>query len=308
MKLWNCGNVKKWKYGNAGWVLKSLGICILAYLHTSTIAYCVSAEAAHDIVIYGSSPAAISAAVQAKRMGASAVIVSPETRIGGLTTGGLGQTDIGNKKAFGGIALEFYRDVTKWYADPAHWTREKSGDYFPDGQCAGTKNGGSMWTFEPSAALAILEGWEKRDKLDIRRGEWLDREKGVEKKDGRIVSIKTLSGNVYRGKVFIDATYEGDLMAAGGVSYTVGREANSVYGETISGVQFREAKHHQLKWYVSPYVVEGKPESGLLPGIEPYNPDEKDGAAVQDVPYAALRARLLSDGQVMELNSQEKQK
>ena len=73
-----------------------------------------------DIVIYGSSPAAISAAVQAKRMDKTAVVVSPETRIGGLTTGGLGQTDIGNKKAFGGIALEFYKDVAKWYADPAH--------------------------------------------------------------------------------------------------------------------------------------------------------------------------------------------
>ena len=255
----------------------------------------VMLEDAHDIVIYGSSSAAISAAVQAKRMGKSVVIVSPETRIGGLTTGGLGMTDIGNKAAFGGIALEFYRDVAKWYADPAHWTRQTSGDYFPDGQCAGTKNGGSMWTFEPSAALAILEGWEKRDKLDIRRGEWLDRTNGVEKKDGRILSIKTLSGNVYRGKVFIDATYEGDLMAAAGVSYTVGREANSVYGETISGVQFREAKYHQLKWYVSPYVVEGKPESGLLPGIEPYNPNEKDGDGDKRVQAYNFRMCLTDD-------------
>ncbi len=240
-------------------------------------AFADCAEISRDIVIYGSGPAAISAAVSAKRMGKSAVVVSPETRIGGLTTSGLGQTDIGNKAAFGGIALEFYRDVAKWYSEEAHWTRQKAEGYFPDGQCAGTKDGGSMWTFEPSAALAILEGWEKRDNLDIRRGEWLDREKGVAKKDGRIVSIKTLSGNVYRGKMFVDATYEGDLMAAAGVKYIVGREANSVYGETISGVQLREARYHQLKLGVSPYVVEGKSESGLLPGIEPYNPDEKDG-------------------------------
>ena len=82
-----------------------------------------------DIVVYGSTPAAISAAVQAKRMGLSCVVVSPETRIGGLTTGGLGQTDIGNKSAFGGIALEFYRDVAKWYADEAHWTRQKASEF-----------------------------------------------------------------------------------------------------------------------------------------------------------------------------------
>ena len=270
----------------------SIGIGIACLLVTSS-AYC--AETTRDLVIYGSSPAALSAAVQAKRMGRSAVIVCPETRIGGLTTGGLGMTDIGNKAAFGGIALEFYHDVAVWYSDPAHWTRQKFGTYRSGGQCAGTQSSESMWTFEPSAALAILEGWEKRDGLDIRRGEWLDREKGVAKENGRIVSIKTLSGNVYRGKVFIDATYEGDLMAAAGVSYTVGREANSVYGETISGIQRREARAHQLKWYVSPYVVEGKPESGLLPGIEPYNPDEKDGDGDKRVQAYNFRMCLTDD-------------
>ena len=272
-------------------------ICKSFIMFAATVAAiaATSAETTHDIVIYGSSPAAISAAVQAKRMGKSAVIVSPETRIGGLTTGGLGQTDIGNKKAFGGIALEFYRDVAKWYADAAHWTRQTPAEYKPDGQCSGTKGAESMWTFEPSAALAILEGWEKRDGLDIRRGEWLDRAKGVVKRGGRIVSIKTLSGNVYRGKVFIDATYEGDLMAAAGVSYAVGREANSVYGETISGIQFREAKSHQLQRYVSPYVVEGKPESGLLPGIEPRNPNEKDGDGDKRVQAYNFRMCLTDD-------------
>ena len=285
-------NMKMWKYPVPdpipNWRLATLVLATLAIFSHSSFA-------AHDIVIYGSSPAAISAAVQAKRMGRSAVIVSPETRIGGLTTGGLGQTDIGNKSAFGGIALEFYRDVAKWYADPAHWTRQTSQEYKPEGQTAGTKGKDSMWTFEPSAALAILEGWEKRDGLDIRRNEWLDRAKGVEKRGGRIVSIKTLSGNVYRGKVFIDATYEGDLMAAAGVSYTVGREANSVYGETISGIEFREARSHQLKWYVSPYVVEGKPESGLLPGIEPRNPDEKDGDGDKRVQAYNFRMCLTYD-------------
>ena len=269
-------------------------LAILATLAIRATFTCC-AETQSDIVIYGSSSAAISAAVQAKRMGKSAVIVSPETRIGGLTTGGLGATDIGNKNAFGGIALEFYGDVAKWYADPSHWTHQSRDEYKPGGQNKGTMGADSMWTFEPSAALAILEGWEKRDGLDIRRNEWLDRENGVEKQDGRIVSIKTLSGNVYRGKVFIDATYEGDLMAAAGVGYAVGREANSVYGETISGVQFREAKFHQLKWHVSAYVEEGKPESGLLPGVEPRNPDEKDGDGDKRVQAYNFRMCLTDD-------------
>ena len=199
------------------------------------------AEENFDIVIYGSSPAAISAAVQAKRMGKTAVIVSPETRIGGLTTGGLGSTDIGNKAAFGGIALEFYKDVAKWYSDPDRLVVQFPDEAKRKAVAEGIARDGSKWTFEPSAALAILEGWEKRYGLDIRRGEWLDRKSGVVKKDGKIVSMKTLKGNVYSGKMFIDATYEGDLMAAAGVSYTVGREPNSLYRETISGVQRREA-------------------------------------------------------------------
>lgn len=236
-------------------------------------------DKSYDLVIYGSSPAALSAAVQAKRMGKSVVIVSPETRIGGLTTGGLGQTDIGNKSAFGGLAVEFYRDIAKHYLDAKSWIHERPETYFPDGQCAGTRDAGTMWTFEPSAALKVLEGWESRDGLDIRRGERLDREKGVERRDGKIVSITTLSGKTFHGKVFVDATYEGDLMAAAGVSYTVGRESNSVYGETINGnaPDAMGSKHHNFHDGVSPYVKEGDPSSGLLPGIEPYDPSAKPG-------------------------------
>ena len=242
----------------------------------------VAEEISADVVVYGSSPAAISAAVQAKRMGRSVVVVSPETRIGGLTTGGLGQTDIGNKAAFGGIALEFYRAVADYYRDGANWKWQKRNDYLPDGQCAGSKGEDSMWTFEPSAALKILEGWEKRDGLDIRRGEYLDRGKGKVEVEGeggqrRIRSFRTLSGRTYRGKVFVDATYEGDLMAAAGVSYTVGREANSVYGETLNGRQERRAVYHQFVKGVDPYVKPGDPKSGLLPNVEPYDPNAKDG-------------------------------
>lgn len=231
-----------------------------------------------DVVIYGSSPAAFSAAVSAKNAGRSVVIVSPETRVGGLTTGGLGQTDIGNKAAFGGLALRFYKDISDYYKDPANWKYEKRSDYMPDGQCAKSVGEDSMWTFEPSAALKVLEGWEKRHGLDIRRGEFLDRgEGGVEKRDGRIVAIRTLSGEVYRAKMFVDATYEGDLLAAAGCSYVVGREPNARYDETISGIERRYSKSHQFRPGVSGYVKPGDPASGLLPGLQP-DTDAPDGA------------------------------
>ena len=260
--------------------------CLNLGTHTETVC---------DIVIYGSSPAAIAAAVQAKRMGKSAVIVSPETRIGGLTTGGLGQTDIGNKAAFGGLALEFYKAVATHYVDGANWTRQKPESYFPDGQCAGSKGRESMWTFEPSAALEILEGWEKREGLNIRRGEWLDRENGVVKENGKIVAIKTLSGDIYRGKVFVDATYEGDLMAAAGVSYTIGREGNAVYGEALNGNQPARATHHQLNVGVDPYVVKGDPKSGLLFGVEPFDPNFKEGDGDKRVQAYCFRMCLTDD-------------
>ena len=238
-----------------------------------------------DIVIYGSTPAAISAAVQAKRMGKSAIVVSPEKRIGGLTTGGLGQTDIGNKEAFGGIAREFYRAVCDHYRKPESWKWQKQKDYMPKGATLSYEQGEAMWTFEPSVALKILEEWERDGALDIRRGEFLDRTplgsgkicRGVVLGNGRITAIRTLSGEEYRGRMFVDATYEGDLMAAAGCSYFVGREGNAVYGETSDGIQVAASVHHQFLPGVDPYVVKGDPSSGLLPNVEPYDPKERDG-------------------------------
>ena len=140
-------------------------------LATACVAAGVGAAITHDcdIVIYGSTPAALSAAVQAKRMGRSAVVVSPETRIGGLTTGGLGATDIGNKAAFGGLALQFYKDVATYYGNPDHLVVQFPNEKRRKATSVGILKGESKWTFEPSVALSILEGWEKRDGLDIRQ-------------------------------------------------------------------------------------------------------------------------------------------
>ena len=245
-----------------------------------------------DVVIYGSSPAAFSAAISAQKLGKTAVIVCPERRIGGLTTGGLGQTDIGNKGAFGGLALQFYRDIAAYYRDDDHWTYQTRDEYRPDGQCASSHNADSMWTFEPHAALEVLESWVDKHDLDVRRGEFLDRGKGgVLVRNGRIIGFRTLSGNVYRGKMFVDATYEGDLMAAAGVTYFVGREANSVYGETVSGIVRERTIHHQFEEGVDPYVVKGDPSSGLLPYLEPDCP-EPDGSGDKRVQAYCFRMCL----------------
>ena len=253
-----------------------------------------------DLVIYGSSPAAITAAIQAKRMGKTAIVVSPETRIGGLTTGGLGETDIGNKEAFGGLARDFYKAVHDHYADPASWTRQKPEDYEHRGHRFDPKEADTMWTFEPSVALKILEGWERRDGLVIHRGKRLDRSMGKVKVRGegeqrRIVSFVTEDGTVYAGKMFVDATYEGDLMAAAGCSYFVGREANAVYGETSNGIQSAAATQHQLPPGIDPYVVRGDPKSGLLPNVEPYDPNEKDGDGDCRVQAYNIRMCLTDD-------------
>ena len=128
-----------------------------------------------------------------------------------------------------------------------------------------------MWIFEPHVAEAAFEAIVEEAKIPVIRDQWLDRENGVKMKDGRIVSITTLDGKTYRGRMFIDATYEGDLMACADVTYSVGREANDVYGETLNGVQ-PGRKYHQFDRKVSPYVVPDDPSSGLVPRVHAGGP------------------------------------
>ncbi|TWT38666.1 FAD-dependent oxidoreductase [Blastopirellula retiformator] len=231
-------------------------------LATCLTARLSAAEPSHDVVIYGGTSAAIAAAVQAKRMGKSVIVVSPDKHLGGLTSGGLGWTDSGNKAAIGGISREFYQRVKKHYDQPSAWRQQK-----PEQYSRYRKDDDSMWVFEPHVAEQIFEDLVEEYKIPVVRDAWLDRENGVEMKDGKIVSIKTLDGKTYAGKIFMDTTYEGDLMAATGVSYFVGREANEVYDETMDGVQTARARSHQFDYPVDPYVVKGDPSSGLLPKI-----------------------------------------
>ena len=235
------------------------------------------AQAKYDIVIYGGTSAAVTAAVQADAMGKSVVIVSPDKHLGGLSSGGLGFTDSGNKTVIGGLSREFYHRVWKHYDEPAAWTWQKKSEYGNKGQ--GTpaidQQQRTMWIFEPSVAEKVFDEWVAEKQIPVVRDAWLDREKGVKLIDGRIQSITTLDGKTYAGHMFIDATYEGDLMAAAGVSYHVGREANRVYDEQWNGIQVGVLHHgHWFKKPIDPYVVPGDPSSGLLPRISPDPPGD----------------------------------
>jgi hypothetical protein len=199
-------------------------------------------------VVYGGTSGGVVAAVKAARMGRSVVLIEPGRHLGGLSSGGLGATDIGNKQAIGGVSREFYRRLGRAYDQD------------------------EAWKFEPHVAEEVFDELIRAANVPVAFGERLDLADGVEKRGTRIVAIRTESGRTFRGRMFIDATYEGDLMAKAGVSYHVGREANAVYGETLNGVQTRKATHHQFIKPVDPHVVPGDPASGLLPGVHAGGP------------------------------------
>lgn len=238
-------------------------------------------DATADVVIYGGTSAGVSAAIQTARLGKSVLLIEPTNRLGGLTTGGLGQTDIGNKQVIGGISREFYQNIKKYYQDSTNWAWQKISEYKDGGQTRTDVHEDAMWTFEPSAALKVFNQMIKNLDIQIVFNQRLDRSKEVLKEKEVIKSISMESGKTFSGKMFIDATYEGDLMAAAGVSYTIGREPNSQYGESLNGVQANDtsltltgglsknAFNHNFVKGVDPYIVAGDPSSGLLPWINP---------------------------------------
>ena len=224
-----------------------------------------------DICVFGGTSAGIVAAIQAKKLGKSVILVEPGKYLGGLTTGGLGATDIGNKAAIGGLSREFYHRIARHYAQDGAWTIDQRADYFTrrgSGQSAASNldaADATMWTFEPKVARAVYDAWLKEANVPVWREQRL---KSVTKTGATITEIAMESGKVFRAKMFLDCTYEGDLMAKAGVSYHVGREANATYGETLNGIR-AETPKHQFTVAVDPYVKPGDPASGLLPFIQP---------------------------------------
>ncbi len=199
-----------------------------------------------DVCVYGGTSAGVIAACAAKKAGKSVLLIEPGQHLGGLSAGGLGATDIGNKFAITGLARDFYRRIGKHYGKL------------------------EQWTFEPHVAEDLFKQYIKEANVPVLMGHRLANAavtgkviKHITVENATAPAAKT--NRVIYAKQFIDCTYEGDLMAKAGVAYTVGREDNSQYGETWNGVQLLDK--HQFPDGVDPYVVPGKPESGLLYGV-----------------------------------------
>ena len=242
------------------------------------------AAESYDVVVYGGTSAGVIAAVQAKKMGKSVVIVGPDKHLGGLSSGGLGYTDSGDKSVIGGLSRNFYHRVWQYYQQPETWVHQKREDFGNKGQgtVAMDQAERTMWIFEPSIAEKVFEDYVKEFSIPVLRDEWLDRTKGVTMANGRITEIRMLSGKAFAGKMFIDATYEGDLMACAGVSYHVGREANAEFGEKHNGSQIGVLHHRHhfgfLKSDIDPYVIPGDPKSGVIARVTPIAPAPKGEA------------------------------
>ncbi|OAQ59983.1 FAD dependent oxidoreductase domain-containing protein [Pochonia chlamydosporia 170] len=225
----------------------------------------------YDVLIYGATPAGLAAAIQTKRMNKTVAIVTPSKHIGGLTVSGLGWTDSKDGNAIGGIAREFYHRVYQHYKSDAAWRKGTRADYIKK---QGTSQPGPtiddekqvQWTFEPHIAQMIFENWVKDLNIKVFRNETVDRSSGgVKMKDKQIVSFKTVSGHVYDASVFIDASYEGDLMAAAGIGYRIGRESEAEFKESLAGVRISPQDNYLG---MDPYIKKGKPSSGLIKGID----------------------------------------
>ncbi len=234
----------------------------LAIFFTILLISCQTTESfqTFDVVIYGSTPAAITAAIQAKKMGNTVVLISPNNHLGGATTGGLTWTDYGRAETIGGLADECYARIKAYYDQENAWKFE-SRDAYPyyDEQER------YISSFEPSVALMFFQKMLQESDVEVVYNQSIG---SVVKEGVTVQALTSTTGQMYRGSIFIDATYEGDLMAKAGVRYHVGRESEAQYGEDLAGVLGDEENYPQPKKYfgkaVSPYDDEGR----LLPGIQ----------------------------------------
>ncbi|KAG4255912.1 hypothetical protein FPRO03_04860 [Fusarium proliferatum] len=248
--------------------MASVHIVCLYIIVSFTVGVLSTTSHESDVIIYGNTVAALAAAIQTVRMNRTATLVFPTSRIGGLTTSGLGWTDSKDGNTIGGIAREFYGKVYDYYDNDDAWTRETRDDYLAKhiqaqpGPAIGDK---VQWTFEPKVAEEILEKWIKDEGIPVFRNESILRTSSGVKKDGTVIkSFQTQSGSNFSGKMFIDAGYEGDLMETAGISYRVGREDKQEFDESAAGIHFNEPRRLAA---IDPYNDPDDPDSGLLPGV-----------------------------------------
>ncbi|WP_346316618.1 FAD-dependent oxidoreductase [Chitinophaga sp. YIM B06452] len=228
-----------------------------------------------DVCVYGETPAGITAAIQAAKMNKSVLLISNTAHLGGVATSGLTATDLNNFRSAGGLTRDFYQRLYAYYSDSSAW-RSESRDVFFERSKKRTFSGKNdslkmQWVYESRVAEGILEKMLQEAGVEVVYKERLQLKNGVEKKDAGIVAVRMENGHRYHAKIFIDATYEGDLMAKAGVSYIVGRESNSVYNESLNGIKLNEIIGKDGV-SIDPYVKKGVPSSGVLPFLEPRIP------------------------------------
>jgi len=241
----------------------------------------LTAEVTAEVIVYGGTSAGVAAALQVARMGRDVVLVSPDALLGGMTTAGLGYTDVGRREVVGGLAREFYRRLGAHYRGDGAWRQQRREDFVfrvQHGGAARPGDDGAVWVFEPSAAQTVLDALVAEASLRVIYGALdrapreatvgAERARGARSRDGRIESLQLVDGRRIGGRVFLDATYEGDLLAEAGVTYSVGRESSADYGEAHAGVQHAHAVHHQFPRGIDPFVTPGDATSGLLPGLD----------------------------------------
>lgn len=215
-----------------------------------------------DLVVYGGTSAGVVAAVQARKMGKSVILIESGRHLGGMSVEGLGGSDIDNhgfrnSPAVGGLALEFYRRISASY---------NRGDAF-EAMLRENKKVPALWRFEPHVAEKVFDRWVEESGVTVHRGVGLRAKDPVVKNGSVLVTIVTDNDLKITGRMFIDATYEGDLLAAAGISAMTGREGNAKYSETLNGVR-TDTKHNQFEVKVDPYIEAGNPQSGLIFGVQ----------------------------------------
>jgi hypothetical protein len=239
-----------------------------------------------DLCIYGGTSGGVVAAVQAARMGRNVVIAEPGMHLGGMTSGGLSAVDIGDPRSIGGIAREYFTQLAATVGVTLAWDQAFKGDG------GGGPATGGAYAIEPHKAEQVFTDMAKEAGVKVHFGAQLA---SVEKDGARITELFMKNGDIFRAKVFIDTTYEGDLMAKAGVSYTLMREGNAKYGETLNGIHYTEKylpRTNHLKpgshgrvpggqgvwdrdFPLDPYAVKGDPKSGLLPLINEGDPGKQ---------------------------------
>lgn len=249
-------------------IVSSLVFCSLSTLFTTTSVATDLKVITTDVCIYGGTSAGVIASYTAKKMGKSVILIEPGTHLGGMSSGGLGFTDIGNKYVVTGLARDFYRRIGRHY-----------GKF-------------EQWVFEPKVAETVFNDYIKRADIPV----LYKRRVRMVKKEGALIKEITVENAdttissliIIKANVFIDCSYEGDLMARAGISYTIGRESNEVYKETYNGVQL--LKGHQFPDGIDPYVIPGDSSSGLVWGIskEPVQPNGKGDKKVQAYCYRTV--------------------